>query len=256
MLTAILHGKAGRVEMGDQMLSWRELFRKREDLLTSVFFGRFQYLSEPTQAHVLGLLLGKSLSDTLGQLQSVDFWPRLKGLEKFLYVEPDVVLHFDEHLVLVEVKPPHGKNQCKDQWRKEIAALHLENDECKSIVFLALGRNVPTWKSDADGLEREFLGLRVVVQEWQEIKDELHKVSDTLDERDRRVISDWMEAFKLYGLREHPKPFDTLRPLCADDQVDAALSVLRHIPTATHWGPLLLLAIDFERSLRYGYFSK
>lgn len=248
MLSAILHGKAGRVEIGEQTLSWRELFRTREDLLTSVFFGRLEYLSDPAQAYVLALLLGKSLSGTLGRLEKIQFWPRLEGLEECRYVEPDVVLSFNDYLVLVEVKPPYGGDQCKDQWRKEITALRIQNNECKSIIFLALGRNVPSWQADAAALESEFPGLQVVVQEWQVLKDELRKaMPDTVDGRDSRVMADWMEAFRLYGLRTRPEPFSDLLSICADVQVDAALSVLRHLPTSAGWEPLLLLAIDFEK---------
>lgn len=249
MLTAILHGKAGRVDMDDQVFSWRELFRKREDFLTSVFFGRLHYLSEHAQACTLALLLGKPLGDSLGALQSIEFWPRLKGLEGRQYVEPDVVLHFDEHLVLVEVKPPFGKGQCKDQWITEVRALELQNDERKLIIFLALGRNVPAWKSEAADLEGEFstIGLRVVAQEWQVLKDGLNEMSDFFDARDNRVVADWMESFSLYGLRDRHKPFATLLPLCMGDGVDAALSVLMDIPVRTQWAPLISLATDFEK---------
>lgn len=48
MLQAVLHGKAGRVEQGDQSLRWRELFKHNEDLLTATFFGRPPYLSNGT----------------------------------------------------------------------------------------------------------------------------------------------------------------------------------------------------------------
>lgn len=249
MLTAILHGKAGRVDIDEQVLSWRELFRTREDLLTSVFFGRLHYLSEHAQASVLALLLGKPLSDSLGALQSIEFWPRLKGLEDRRYVEPDVVLHFDEYLVLVEVKPPFGQVQRKDQWYVEVQALELQNDERKSIIFLALGSNVPAWKSEAADLEAKFshIDLRVVTHEWQMLKDGLNEISDSLDTRDNRIVTDWMEAFSLYGLRDHHKPFATLLPLCIGGGTNAALSVLKKTPLSKQCPPLISLANDFKK---------
>ncbi|WP_282363863.1 hypothetical protein [Pseudomonas sp. PS01297] len=249
MLTAVLHGKAGRVDIDAQVLSWRELFRAREDLLTSAFFGRLHYLSEPAQACAMALLVGRPLSDSLGALQDIQFWPRLKGLEDRHYVEPDVVLHFDKHLVLVEVKPPFGNDQHKGQWRAEIQALELQNEERKAIIFLALGRNVPTWKSDAAELESALsnIDLRVVTQEWQALKDGLSEVSQSRDARDNRIVADWMEAFRLYGLKDRPEPFATLLPLCRDSGADAALDLLRKPPKSTQWSPLISLAIEFEK---------
>ena len=71
MLQAICHSKAGRVATADtscpdaETISWRKLFRTREDLLTAMFFGRLAYLSDKTLSHVMALLLNAEAADEL-----------------------------------------------------------------------------------------------------------------------------------------------------------------------------------------------
>ncbi len=77
MLKAILEGKAGKasVEGIAEAQSWREIFRKREDLLTAVFFSRLRYLSEDGEQKVLALLVGSQLAQTLGCIHEIIYWP-------------------------------------------------------------------------------------------------------------------------------------------------------------------------------------
>jgi hypothetical protein len=258
MLTAILHGKAGRVEIDDQVLSWREVFREREDLLTSVFFGRLRYLSDETQARVLTLLIGQELSDSLGLLQEIEFWPRLKGVEGRQYVEPDVILHYLDHMLLVEVKPPFGGSQNKDQWLQEVQALNLHNNDEKSIILLALGRNVPTWREAAGALEKEFedIGLRVATQEWQALSDGLRSFAGVDDPRDDRIIEDWLGAFSLFGLTERVLPFSRLLACCMPTLPGAGLALLERWTAPSRievshreadWEPLVSLAKTLKK---------
>lgn len=236
MLTAILHGKAGRTELNGQNVSWRDVFRKREDLLTSVFFGRILYLSDEGQRAVLKLLMG-DLCFCLGPLLEVEFWPRLKGLTDRRYVEPDIILHFAQHLVVVEVKAPEGQQQSRRQWLAEIAALQERNDDAKEIILLALGRNVPAWRSEAEALtsELEDLAPRVVCREWHDLKWRLDELADRLETRDARVLHDWHEALLLFGLPERTRPFSDLLPLVVQpDCSHACLVLLTHWPKSSH----------------------
>ena len=128
MLQAICHSKAGRVATADtscpdaESISWRKLFRTREDLLTAMFFGRLAYLSDKTLNHVMALLLNAEAADELGCWQGIDYWPSLRR-KSGQRVEPDVLMRFENALVLVEVKPPAGNDQSCAQWRRQLQAL-------------------------------------------------------------------------------------------------------------------------------------
>ncbi|MBA6098541.1 hypothetical protein H4C80_15580 [Pseudomonas juntendi] len=229
MLTAVLHGKAGRVEIDGQVISWRELFRKREDLLTGVLFGRLSYLSDDAHGQVLSLLLGAEIASALGALQAIEFWPKLGAGKRRGFVEPDVLIDYPKHQVLVEVKPPHAGTQRLAQWRAEVEALLLEEEESKPIVLLALGRN-PNHSSElAAALQDEFAdaGLQVVCREWGEVMRGLALILAKADVRDSRIIQDWLEAFSLFGVNNDCAPFsDLFNLLSPADQFSTSFDVL------------------------------
>jgi len=222
MLKAVLEGKAGRVSVdGEERLSWRDVFRKREDLLTAVIFGRLTYLSETAQERILANLVDVEAAGLLGQINEIVFWPQLQGLHGRRYVEPDILMIFDNAMLLIEVKPPFGGDQYESQWRNEIASLLLQKETENSdwevpehAYFLSLGRNMENWSEIAGRLKEEFSddGLKgVFIREWDELSHKIIKMhEEEEDSRNRAILYDWIEAFELFGIAEKPRPFDEI----------------------------------------------
>ena len=221
MLHAVLHGKAGRIEIDGQNQSWRELFRQFEDLLTAVFVGRFQYLSDQGLTDVLNILLDGVDVESLGKLNSIEYWPKHEGVENRSFVEPDIIIRFSQAILLIEVKRPDGI-QSYLQWSDEMTAL-LAQDEVETktnIVFLALGGVGSKWQEDARTLKESFsdINLSVCAKNWVDVNDEIRTLSERSDEqRDSCIYLDWLEAFQLYGLRTKVQPYLKLRSLYAPE---------------------------------------
>ena len=164
MLKAIAHNTAGTIKLpatfetrpeagsaatrNGQTLRWRDLFGFNEDLLTSAVVARLTYLP----GNVLCGLLQESsnqLREWLqnpGDLTAVEFWPRLDKPagttgDSDQTVIPDVLLHFENRLVIIEAKRFDTTPQSREQWRKEIEA--VDDRRCvggsDSPLLLALG---------------------------------------------------------------------------------------------------------------------
>lgn len=149
MLTAITKGKAGRIwlEGAEHTVSWRDVFRRSEDLLTATIFSRVRYLSPAVLTNFMATLLNLEVARSLGPLVQVDFWRNMEGTHGRVRVQPDVLMWFANALVIVEVKPPFGGNQSLDQWQAQVHAVaHLarKGDDVsvpKRVHFIGLGRN-------------------------------------------------------------------------------------------------------------------
>ncbi len=211
MLTAIAKGKAGRISVPGNAdnISWREVFRRSEDLLTAVFFGRLRYLSDTGVGRVLGLLVGREAADGLGTLEDVEFWPHLTGLKDRSWVEPDVLLHFQKGLVLIEVKPPFGGSQSLEQWKAEVHALVAESRNGERTLpgivhFLALGRNGRLADvHDADDFDTwGCFDLFIHTREWEAILAAIPDWASECSRADKAIFEDWMRAFELFGLHQ------------------------------------------------------
>ncbi|UCP13798.1 hypothetical protein KI797_14195 [Aeromonas media] len=250
MLHAILHGKAGRVEQGGQSLRWRELFKRNEDLLTATFFGRLPYLSNGAFETVLGCLIGfeqaKRLAPTFIE---IELWSRLTEWEERGYVEPDVILRFENELVMIEVKPPFGDGQYQDQWRAQMTALSVETEyqEYERIHFVALGNTLPA-PLPTDEHPKRFAPMTQL--EWSDLRRLLqNNPMFTSCRQDEAICQDWMEAFSLFGMLPSAPSWQPLLDYASAPSLDLAvacqqLSLNVKMPAQDNWAPLMSFAND------------
>ncbi len=227
MLTTIIHGKAGRVRLPDSGIgvSWRDIFRKNEDLLTGTFFGRIRYLSEPALELFMGQLIGAKYASELGALEDIEFWPHLSGLEGRSWVEPDVLIEFEEATLLIEVKPPFGGEQSTVQWRAQIGALLAEckqkiRETAPVVHYVALGRN-RSLKGEISmdfGEASSFFDLVIHCREWEDVFDSIpqwiedgQNTNSSIFRTDISVFSDLLESLDLFEMNTRQlKPWNPL----------------------------------------------
>lgn len=222
MLQAILHGKAGCIE-GDkgQSISWREVFKGREDLMTAAVFGRFAYLSAPVQATLMQRWLGVT-DTTFDDFEQIDFWPSfsLANNDDRNRVEPDAVLNFGSATVILEIKPPAGGDQYITQWRREITSyLQAEERSQLPLYFLAIGR-IPSrtvvndWIKELNTeFKRQLAGINALA--WQPVVNDILALDKgTLacepNQQDKRIIDDILHAARLYQLKTQVYSWQTL----------------------------------------------
>jgi hypothetical protein len=226
MLNAIIHGKAGRIELENDTdsISWRQVYKKREDLLTAALFSRFTYLSSLLQHRLLKQWLG-GVGDFTG-FKGIDYWPRyeLNKHDDRDFVEPDLLLRFTDCDVLVEVKPPEGGDQYIEQWQLEIEGYYAQEQSVKPLYFLAIGR-VSNILADLDvkAIQVKHPTFQKASSiEWKPIASQLHKLhlSGELDAQDNRVAEDMGKALSLYGIRAHDLNWEDLQKLSAENPLN------------------------------------
>lgn len=232
MLTAILKGKAGRINIDGQDQSWRDVFRQREDLLTAAFFSRILYLSSTNLQKIIATLIGIENAQVLPKLTGYEFWPKF-GLNASSYVEPDVVLEFDTTAILIEVKPPFGGTQYSEQWHKEIKAFINDESKFKRLHFVALGRNTIATKNHEMVYKETFeeIDLEIHTPEWKEVVSITNELLNLADGGEYIILKDIYSAFNLFGMVKRNLEFEEIRPLLTIST--DWISLFSHIPFQT-----------------------
>ncbi|MCL6742281.1 hypothetical protein [Kosakonia sp. R1.Fl] len=242
MLHAILHGKAGRIGLEGKSLRWRDIFKGSEDLLTATIFGRIPHLSDQALRAFMSFLLGDP-AENLTEFQQLDLWPKLESLSNRHYVEPDILLHFEDALVIVEVKPSFGGNQYREQWLAQVnSVISAEefNDYESRLYYVALG-NIPTNPLTHPDLPERF--VQMTLREWEPLRSYLQSESEFQTCRqDRAIRNEWLQAFELFGMAPSVPEWAPLFAYAQQLNLDNNLFPLQEIITKSDvidWAPLL-----------------
>ena len=142
----------GLAKAGLDTRALRRALAASEDALTSSVFGRVSYLPAAVQLRVWDAAapLGGPATSLGARLPDAppawEFWPNYapaKG-DRGLRVEPDVVVRYGAHWLVVEAK--HHGHQYAGQWRRELRAIRAAEEIPEGhLHFIAVGGNAPEW---------------------------------------------------------------------------------------------------------------
>ena len=221
MLRAILGNKAGRVTINGQSVSVREIYKEREDMLTAAIISRVGYLSDAALNNLFNFIFESSRFD-FHLLNEIEFWPSFSSSIQHR-VEPDVILHFEWGIIVIEAKRPHNSFQDAKQWIKELESLPTSYRE-KEIYFLSLGGSSINNINELKRFERLIKtnanislpeSIIMTYQTWEGLINHLQAIKDSgeLNRSDGNIIADMIEALELYHVHANLYSLSSLKPL-------------------------------------------
>lgn len=240
MLRAILGGKGRRLpdtaRPGD---SFRSVFRSAEDPLTAAVFSRLAYLDPSLLWAVLSCATRDELPDGTRPIRLVaaQFWPEwsLTTASGVRSVEPDVFMRFDigdpprrvDLVVECKRRDGHNRGQWEREWRAH-AETYPDDDPDRDVALLAVGmwgKAPPAEIATVLSAHRDPMpeGFRAVAMDWRDLTNTLARL--TVDDRDRRIVEDILDALALHGHLHVREMSGLARVQAAFEQSGEALSI-------------------------------
>jgi hypothetical protein len=224
MLHAMLHGKLRRPADTDDDRSadasaWDQL-TAHEDPLTSAVFSPLAYL-DPADAWAL--LRAASLpppgADPFPAAvpagpPSLRFWPRLsppEGSDHSRHIEPDVLIDWGSHLILVEAK--HAATQNTAQWVGQIRALRADRRfAARPLLFIAAGGADPaSFALHVADARAQLLGdaIAFFLLPWRLLRDQAAARAPSPPGGAAAILADLIAALEAWDYRRR-LGFDSL----------------------------------------------
>jgi hypothetical protein len=222
MLHAIFRGKAGRLEGGTgEGVSWRSVYKDREDLLTAAVISRLAYLPGEMAWQILSrnaVKIDGTPLERVGALErSPEFWPRYRlDQDGEIEVEPDAILRFEHAFVILEAKRSDEEAHFAQQWAREWAAYQRSETPSRPCLLFALGGferlTNQRLRAVANATRRQLSDygdlrapFRVAACSWYElvrsIVEERRAQLHIADRGTVRVLDDLLLALDLHGVR-------------------------------------------------------
>lgn len=207
VLHALLHDKLGRLvdDDGDVIDDAAVAFTRLEDPLTASVFSRLRYLPVADWWAIVGAAVARDASSAwpspprgLGRWR---FWPSLDPADGGLNVrrvEPDVLVLFEDAVVIFEVK--HRTRQSGVQWREQILAASREHGSLR-VVFVAVGGLAP----EAFGAERQLVApspaVTLFVVTWPALRDAVGDAMRKASHERAFLLGDVRDSIVRWGYR-------------------------------------------------------
>lgn len=181
-----------------------------EDSLTSSVFDGLKYLPTDIFYSILkNSLYQDKLPKYSGELLDIIFWDKWNAKEtsNVNFVEPDLLLKFEDFDVIIEAKRFDVFQQSQEQMENEIIAYHNVFDGDKDLYFVQLGGLHSTdEESDYCFKDRK---IKIVKTDWSRLLHEIIKKRMVLESASIsqtqaycRILDDVRKAFEMHNFYE------------------------------------------------------
>lgn len=116
----------------------KTVIEKKEDTLTSSFFGLLFYMPKEIISH---FFIQVTKINDIGDYIGYEFWPHWnsENTTNKNFVEPDLFVKFDKIDIIIEAKSKGAKHK-KEQWENEIKSyLNEYKDNKKDYILVGIG---------------------------------------------------------------------------------------------------------------------
>ena len=150
-----------------------------EDSLTAAVFDGLKYLPTEIFYSILkNALYQDKLPKNPGELLEVLFWDKWDATNttNSTYVEPDILMKFDDLDIILEAKRYDNFQQNHHQMKDQIISYYNENDDDKKLYFVQLGGLHNT--NDEKDFLYENRSITILKTNWTRIMNEVIKKID------------------------------------------------------------------------------
>lgn len=181
-----------------------------EDSLTASVFDGLKYL--PTEIFYTILknaLYQDKLPKISGELLDIIFWDKwsAKDTSNSNFVEPDLLLCFEDFDIILEAKRYDEKQQSSHQMQNEIQAYYNNFDGAKNLYFIQLG-GLHTKDDEPDYLFQDKK-IKIAKTDWTRLLHEVVKQYNLFEKTPFsqtvaycRILSDVRKAFEMHNFYE------------------------------------------------------